>query len=552
MSLDLALGMLRSSLPRSFFSRFLFLVAIMEPASLIFSIAALIPIIYDFARRILERLNSFSRAPTLLNELRTFLHDIQHGQIHLSIRFTNKFIASNSRDTTESELEVQVTLTRLLNQLRDALEEANTILESCSEHGTWPRVYFAVKGQKKLEKTWHRLRSWQSEFILFVVLAEKTRQLYTKDMCLTQQHLRVTAELSDATRRPPLPFAPHVILASAEYQEDDGERADLEVLIEPQVAADGYTCVSQETIQQIAKHLGHEFPSGGVFQCLGYRIKTPGSHFDLVFRIPRGLANPKSLKGLIWKDHETRNQGIPTVLSRLVFARDLARAVLTVHGANMIHKSIRPETILVFEKQTKDESLGAGETAFGVPILTGWSMTRKINELSARSGENDWARNIYRHPVRHGLQLEKRYHMGHDLYSLGICLLELGLWEPLITLKDDGGPESMSQIYHDTALRLACVSSEESVTRETLTEVTVVERVLPDLAEKELVIRMGEGYANIVKLCLKKTEDLHESSKSDQDGSKVGSAYHDWILQPLENLICQPVLPIEDRSPEES
>lgn len=137
------------------------------------------------------------------------------------------FIASNSRDTAESGLEVQATLTTLLNQLRDGLEEAKTILESCSEHGMRPRVYFAVKGQKKLEKTWHRLRTWQSEFTLFIVSAEKTRELYTKDICLTQQRLRIIAELSDATRRLPLPFAPRVILASAEYQEDDGEREQI-------------------------------------------------------------------------------------------------------------------------------------------------------------------------------------------------------------------------------------------------------------------------------------------------------------------------------------
>lgn len=102
----------------------------------------------------------------------------------------------------------------------------------------------------------------------------------------------------------------------------------------------------------------------------------------------------------------------------------------------------------------------------------------------------------------------------------------------LANLKDDRGAESMSQTYHDTALRLACVGCDESIIRVTLTEVTVVERVLADLAEKELVIHMGQGYANMVKLCLTKTEDLHKSNKPDQGGSKVRSACHDCIHQP--------------------
>lgn len=59
-------------------------------------------------------------------------------------------------------------------------------------------------------------------------------------------------------------------------------------------------------------------------------------------------------------------------------------------------------------------------------------MIRKTDELSSRVDEDDWMKNIYRHPQRQSLQLEKRYHMGHDQCSLVVCLLESGLWEPLI------------------------------------------------------------------------------------------------------------------------
>jgi hypothetical protein len=33
----------------------------------------------------------------------------------------------------------------------------------------------------------------------------------------------------------------------------------------------------------------------------------------------------------------------------------------------------------------------------------------------------------------------EEYKMQHDIYSLGVCLLEIGLWEPLVEYPEDGG-----------------------------------------------------------------------------------------------------------------
>jgi len=40
--------------------------------------------------------------------------------------------------------------------------------------------------------------------------------------------------------------------------------------------------------------------------------------------------------------------------------------------------------------------------------------------------DNDWERNLYRHP-NHQNRPNRRYRIHYDMYSLEVCLLEIGL-----------------------------------------------------------------------------------------------------------------------------
>ncbi|MCJ1429925.1 hypothetical protein MMC29_007840 [Sticta canariensis] len=174
----------------------------------------------------------------------------------------------------------------------------------------------------------------------------------------------------------------------------------------------------------IADHLAVELPSGGVLQCLDYRIEP---RLELVFQISSKLSKQKSLRSLILGDNEDEvERSKPPIPSRISLVIGLVEAILSVHAAKLMHKSIQPEKIFISKTRDQDDTQPGGETSIRVPILTDWRMMRKTHELSSRLGEDDWTKNIYRHPQRQDLQLEKRYHMGHDLYSLDACLLELG------------------------------------------------------------------------------------------------------------------------------
>lgn len=91
---------------------------------------------------------------------------------------------------------------------------------------------------------------------------------------------------------------------------------------------------------------------------------------------------------------------------------------------------------------------------------------------------------IYRHPKRQGLQLDERYNMKHDIYSLGVCLLEIGLWEPFIVENGQGNAKFISDTYCKKAVSSGHVPDKDSNNIRTLTRpATVVKEVMTALAK---------------------------------------------------------------------
>lgn len=483
------------------------------------------------AKLMVERISCFRKAPAVLDELIGFGYDLQDGQLQLSVQLVKNFIT----DRQPGNGTQKVLAEKHLQKLWAGLTEAQTVLEnSMDENGQVNRVYFTVKGERRLKRVLKDLRQWQYDFMLFIILAEKSRQVHSRDMLLTPKRFCLTTKHSDGFMGRPLDSAPHVVLASGEYKDENGKIEELDVLMESQDMANTSSPNAQDTTAAIADNLALNLASGGVLQCLGYRAEP---RLELVFRVPSKLCKPKSLRSLILEDNEDEGgRSKPAIRSRISLAIGLAEAVLSVHAAKLVHKSIQPETILVFETRSQDETQSGGETNIGVPILTGWRMTRKTDDLSSRLGEDDWTRNIYRHPQRQGLQLEKRYHMGHDLYSLGVCLLELGLWEPLISGQNSHS-KTMSDRYCDMAVKLECVDPEEMSILKRLIKPAVVQKVMFNLAECDLSEQIGRDYSHIVIACFQCAEALGESDKLEGDNIDVASLCHQRIVQPLAQLL---------------
>ena len=99
---------------------------------------------------------------------------------------------------------------------------------------------------------------------------------------------------------------------------------------------------------------------------------------------------------------------------------------------------IRSEHVLLCHNLDMD-TLEQG--SLGIVKICGFDASREVQGAIPSRGpyDGDWTRELYRHPDRqqktlnaqtHPLQMN-RFKQKHDIYSLGVVLLELGLWRNL-------------------------------------------------------------------------------------------------------------------------
>ena len=178
---------------------------------------------------------------------------------------------------------------------------------------------------------------------------------------------------------------------------------------------------------------------------------------------------------------------------------------MLVHASAFVHKNIRPETIVVVEEK--------GDAENKWPFLIGFERFRLAE------GDNSWEKNLYRHPSRQGARPDEDYMMQHDIYSLGVCLLEIGLWSFLLEWSE--GTQSFSpkpQLAIDIAANSKDVRENASKTK----------RILEGIARDIVPQNMGKIYAGIVLACLTCLDNSGNSFggedelDDDDDGVLVG------------------------------
>jgi len=143
------------------------------------------------------------------------------------------------------------------------------------------------------------------------------------------------------------------------------------------------------------------------------------NRYAFLFRLPEGSSGePISLSAAITTHPSHR----PTLGQRFQIAKTLATSVFQLHSVGWLHKSIRSENILFF---------GPPDQMYSQQYLVGFEFSRDENDTSTTEQDDVLERNIYRHPDRQGPP-DTRFSVLHDIYSLGVVLLEIGLWRPVI------------------------------------------------------------------------------------------------------------------------
>ena len=151
-----------------------------------------------------------------------------------------------------------------------------------------------------------------------------------------------------------------------------------------------------------------------------------------------------------------------------------------------MHKSLRSTNVLFFKEQSL-ASLQEKRFALEEPYLSGWEYSRPESEFSSRINDNfDIREDIYRHPNQWGVPTE-RFNRTHDIYALGVILLEIGLWKTAESL-------------HSTKFQNSLASSVKS-------------HLLLHAGHQRLKASMGRRYQSIVLKC------LQGSFETEKDGA---------------------------------
>lgn len=319
------------------------------------------------------------------------------------------------------------------------------------------------------------------------------------------------------------------------------------------VLLDPVTCASRTSanamirdIRNFAQSLRHADPATfGLLECKGILKEEEGDEalvgtgatsifpagLAFVFRLPATHLHVECLRGRLLGGADRVHDSLS---ERFTLARQMAVAVSYVHLYGFVHKNIRPETVLLCHPQLPgcilSKGAGIAEVARETVALVGFDVLRNAEGKTSLKGDDDWEKNLYRHPQRQGLSLHVDYEMRHDIYSLGVCLLEIGLWESFV---DYGAGSGAPLLGPGLGVSDGGMSGPEL-----LKGPERVKGRLLRLARGLLRRKMGTVYGKVVETCLtcldKDNVDFGDEKEfHDEDGVVVGVRYIEKVVARL-------------------
>ncbi|KAL8684251.1 MAG: hypothetical protein Q9224_006488, partial [Gallowayella concinna] len=195
-------------------------------------------------------------------------------------------------------------------------------------------------------------------------------------------------------------------------------------------------------------------------QCVGMFRDSANDRYGMVFELPKHLRdlaqhsrppnlriyNPSTLTDMIQKV-----DGIADLGARFNLARKLLQCVVMLHTSGWLHKNLHPENILFFAaRPSAGAKITVGKKDLERPIIVGYDRSRPddvqepgrkeqqpvtqvaralhTNNIMKARKEPNYA--IYQHPEKIA-KPNRRFRHSYDIYSLGLMLLEIGLWQDL-------------------------------------------------------------------------------------------------------------------------
>ncbi|KAI1179946.1 hypothetical protein F4777DRAFT_599874 [Nemania sp. FL0916] len=473
------------------------------------------------------------------NELRSICSALSDAENEISERTAILKQIQHILDDCHRELQER-TLRVLIEKLTSAKSLLRNLVSAQLSSGTsGTEVTFVPKAVKyalwkgKLDEAIESLETWQrlsdpSWFLVFKIRDQRLDDVLRMRESISTlpipsiTSIRATLEKGDVISAPPSALSlPSEALSSMEISEipfsgcklakgTNSGKATSYMIESIQLRHPDFYQQTKKDVRNLARRLQHDEPQTfGLLSCKGFIAKRADpinkspAEFTIVSRTPLGCAEPRSLRDLLL------NSEPKSLTEKFVAAQELAKAVSYVHVFGFVHKGIRPESIIRFDSREQEVSS---------VFLVGFEDFRKEDGRTQRLGASP----------------SSDFIMQHDIYSLGVCLLELGLWQSFIEYNPLGENPTLS-----ASLREA--SSVPSTEKSTQLILQPVKKKLMELTREQLPKYMGTQYSKIVETCLtcldpENGDFSNQEEFEDEDGVVIGVRYIEKILHRLGRL----------------
>ncbi|KAL1637768.1 hypothetical protein SLS56_000323 [Neofusicoccum ribis] len=248
-----------------------------------------------------------------------------------------------------------------------------------------------------------------------------------------------------------------------------------DVLVEVKEVAEQVQVEEEDRVRQLAQLLRLSGTSDlSTLPFRGYSNHGSENKYIFVYDFPDGVQKtaPTTLLETVSRPREVL-PGLSLPL-RFKIAQSIANSLAALHADKWVHKSFRSGSIVFFKDSDSNVD-------YSSPYLVNFEYSRAASAATAWTSDEDVMKNLYRHPDRQRPP-QRSFNQIHDLYALGIVLLEIGTWSPI------------SAIRHRLQERLG---QNTFLSPENLAE------CYTEIASRDLPHTMGPSYAEAVATCLR-------------------------------------------------
>ena len=237
----------------------------------------------------------------------------------------------------------------------------------------------------------------------------------------------------------------------------------------------------------------------GTMRLLGWFEDPRRSRYAFVYEVPEYSPNspiiagqttsPHSLLSFLQHGADTDSTNMPSLEDRFRLAFNLASSLLRLHAKGLCHRNINSTNVLFFANGVPPNSLDGKLWKKGVirrPYIASFD---QCADDAPSDHQEPLMSSIYRHP---GTQRGERlaYKPTYDVYSLGLILLEIGLWMPL------------GRLWKTKYVRWSFKSRLQSI------------------YVKKLAAKCGTTYMRLVEYCLRAADGVSVTQDSSQEPSE--------------------------------